>query len=410
MRRFTVALALIACGKNHGAGDAVTPPVEAPAEAGVDAWAAPPCANPVGGTNVTMRKINSVNLKGILTLVTSPPGDERLFVLELDGRIMIFDHEVLVPTPFMDLTTAPTPVLVTGEMGLLGLAFHPKFATNGEFFVYYSTGVLANKTQRNIVVRCTVSPPTANVADPRSCVELLSNPNPSTNHNGGMIEFGPDGYLYIGTGDAGVNHLVTSQDPTFLSGKILRIDVDQRTGGKEYGIPADNPYASGGGAPEVYILGLRNPWRWSFDRATGDMWIGDVGAATIEELDVLAPAMQRGANLGWSPYEGSNCLNPPCDPTGKVFPLDERNHNTGWVAIVGGQVYRGSCYPDLVGTYFYGSYGLVELSTARLTPSFTLDVHDYPGPYPSPVSLHADSRGELYETDVRGFVWHLEAN
>src|SRR5205085_6136063 len=135
--------------------------------------------------------------------------------------------------------------------------------------------------------------------------------------NGGMMEFGTAGLLYVGTGDGGGNFSGgRSQDPALLLGKMLRIDVDNKTPGMEYGIPADNPFAAGGGRAEIYMLGLRNPWRWSFDRVTGDMWIGDVGAATIEELDVLTPDEQRGANLGWSTWEGSNCFTPPCAPAG----------------------------------------------------------------------------------------------
>jgi len=226
-----------------------------------------------------------------------------------------------------------------------------------------------------------------------------------------MIEFGSDGFLYVGTGDGGGNlNLPRSQDRNGLFGKMLRIDVDNKTPGKEYGIPADNPFAPGGGAPEVFMLGLRNPWRWSFDRETGDMWIADVGASTIEELDVLAPAQQRGANLGWSMYEGSRCNTPPCDPTGKVFPQDERDHvNQKWTAIIGGQVYRGTCYPDLVGWYFYTDISAHVLIKARRKLDGSLEIVDLPGNLPrSPTSIHADARGELYMTDANT-VYHLEA-
>src|SRR5262249_53729307 len=155
------------------------------------------------------------------------------------------------------------------------------------------------------------------------------------------------------------------QDPHALLAKILRIDVDHTAPPRAYAIPAGNPFADGAaGAPEVYILGVRNPWRWTFDPATGDMWIADVGQATIEELDVLPAGHQAGVNLGWSMYEGANCFKPPCDPTGKTFPQHVRTHDSGWNAIIGGRVYRGSCYPDLVGWYFFTDNGHATLAKA----------------------------------------------
>jgi glucose/arabinose dehydrogenase len=297
-------------------------------------------------------------------------------------------------------------------MGLLGMAFHPQFTTNGTYFLYYVTGSLANATLRDVIVRCSVRSDDPDRSDPSSCVEIWSVADPATNHNGGMMEFGADGYLYVATGDGGGNQNIgRSQNLDLFFGKMLRLDVDHPAGGKPYGIPADNPFASGGGLPEIFMLGMRNPWRWSFDRVTGDLWIGDVGSETIEELDVLAPAEQKGANLGWSIYEGSNCFTPPCDPAGKLFPKDERERAaTGWNAIVAGQVYRGTCFPDLVGWFFYADNGVGGLVKARRNSDGTLEIHDLVGSFPRrPVSIHADARGELYMTDVSGFVYHLEA-
>jgi glucose/arabinose dehydrogenase len=239
-----------------------------------------------------------------------------------------------------------------------------------------------------------------------------------------MIEFGSDGYLYIGTGDGGSagDPQRNGQNTNALLGKILRIDVDHPANGKPYGIPADNPFAAGGGAGEVFIYGVRNPWRWSFDRGTGDMWIGDVGQNILEELDVLPAGQQVGRNLGWSAYEANVCCAnqtdhcnqtapfQSCTVPNMVLPLDIRNHNTGWNAIIGGQVYRGSCYPDLVGKYFYTDNGLGHMSQAVLQANATLQIADLPGTFPTgPASLHADARGELYEGTVAGGIWHVEA-
>jgi len=385
-----------------------------PGEPIVDAFVFAPCENPVSGSNITFRKINEVpnNLGDIATLAVSPPLDaHRLFVLRKDGVIRLFKDEVLQPAPFLDLRPeAGGPVTSLNEQGLLGLVFHPQFPTNGRFFVYYTTGLATAGTLRDVLVRCTVEP-TADVADPAACVEVLSVQDPAVNHNGGMMEFGKDGYLYLGMGDGGGNNnLGRSQDHNLLLGKMLRIDVDTKAPGKEYSIPADNPFAAGGGLPEIYMLGLRNPWRWSFDRATGDMWIGDVGAAAVEELDVLSPSEQRGANLGWSIWEGSVCHTPPCDAAGFTFPKNERERlATGWQAIIGGQVYRGTCFPDLVGWYIYADNVKNQYAKARLLPDRTLEVVDLVGKFVArPVSLHEDARGELYLTDVSGFVYHLE--
>jgi glucose/arabinose dehydrogenase len=312
-----------------------------------------------------------------------------------------------------------------GELGLLGLAFHPDHAHNRELYVFYTARAIGDPDHvyADVVARYRASALDPDRADPRGEV-LLSIGDFASTHNGGMIEFGADGYLYIGTGDGGGqgDPERNAQNPRSLLGKILRIDVDHPAPGLPYGIPADNPYAAGGGAPEVYLRGLRNPWRWSFDRATGDLWIGDVGESQVEELDMLPAGSQRGANLGWSAFEGTSCCatqadhclqtgtQQSCDGSGQRFALDHRSHADGWHAIVGGQVYRGTCYPDLVGWYFYTDFVHGGLSKARLLPDGTLEIVDLPGAFPAtPSSLHADARGELYETDTAGNVYHLEA-
>ena len=416
-RRWCSALIVAAaCGDNRTIGEDA-----APVDARVE-------CTPVRGTRADIRFVaygcdhplsppRPGCMDGVVTLVTSPPGDRRLFALELEGRIRVIADGQVIAEPFLDLSDdLGGPVVADNELGLLGLAFHPAYATNRQFFVFY-TADNPDPTDPmhpfvDVLERYTASATDPLRADPASGVVVLSIPDPFGNHNGGMIEFGNDGLLYIGTGDGGGagDPQGNAQDPTALLGKMLRIDVDTRDPGREYAIPAGNPFAAGGGAPEVFMLGLRNPWRWSFDRATGDMWIGDVGQGEIEELDVLTPSEQPGANLGWHMYEGNNCYTPPCDATGMTFPLDSRTHLDGWWSIIGGQVYRGSCYPDLVGTYFYTDCFYGHMAAARLRGDGTLDVMDLPGDFiGGPASLHADSRGELYETDINGNIFQLVA-
>jgi glucose/arabinose dehydrogenase len=382
----------------------------------------PKCEVPVAGSTITMRKLG--NVVGGAMLGTSPPADLRLFVVEQRGAIRIFNSETLLPDPFIDLSQDNNgPVLAGGEQGLLGLAFHPKYASNGQFFVFYTTN-RGGMGLRDVVARCQVSAADPNKAEP-TCVEILSIADFAGNHNGGMIEFGvKDSFLYIGTGDGGGggDPQRTGQDKNSLLGKILRIDVDSKAAGKEYGIPSSNPFAGGGGAPEVFILGLRNPWRFSFDRMTGDLWIGDVGQGQIEELTVLRPAQQKGANLGWSIYEGEGCCmtqgdrcaqgspQTACAPDGMIFPQDSRTHADGWISIIAGQTYRGTCYPDIVGWHFYTDYGKGGLVKARLNADDTLEIVNLTGSFPAnPASLHEDARGELYMTTTAGDVYHLEA-
>jgi glucose/arabinose dehydrogenase len=387
------------------------------------------CAAPVNGTTVSMRKVLQVPADGtqpVQVLVASPPNDLRLFLVDRDGDIRIIENETITGT-FIDLSDDNGgPVLAatnsTGEQGLLGLAFHPNYAQNRTFFVFYTrreSGDTKNGT-RDVLARCTASATDPNKADP-TCVEVLAIPDFAGNHNGGMIEFGKDGFLYISTGDGGLaddpnnNGQALVDNPAnntvALLGKMLRIDVDNKAAGKEYGIPADNPFAAGGGAPEIFAIGLRNAWRWSFDRANGDVWIADVGQNNIEELDYVKAGELKGKNFGWSMFEASACFKQPCDNAGKTFPQDERTHGgDGWVSITGGQVYRGTCYPDIVGTYFYTDFQHGGLTKATVRGDGTLDIADLPGGFPGRLtSIHEVATGEIYATDLSGNVWHLEA-
>jgi glucose/arabinose dehydrogenase len=414
MRNTALALVLLAAACGNGGGtndggkkDAADPPmVDSPPP--IDAPALIGCT-PRNGTTVSVRQIGRVS--GGAMLATSPPNDGRLFVLEQGGRIRIFENEMLNPTPFLDISGV-TGFVGGGEQGLLGLAFHPNYGNNRQFYVYYTTG------NANIVAKYTQSTTNPNVADTTGEI-LLSIPDFASNHNGGMIEFGSDGFLYIGTGDGGGggDPQRTGQNANNLLGKILRIDVNNPAGGKPYGIPADNPFATSGGAPEVFILGLRNPWRWSFDRATGDMWIGDVGQGADEEMTVLKAPITPGTNLGWSKFEADRCYGnyTPCtngDHAGNnmVGPQVIRPQGQGWRAIIGGQVYRGTCFPDLVGTYFFTDNALRPLQTGKLEANGTVTTANLPGTWPAgPASIHADARGELYLTTTQGFVWQIEA-
>ncbi len=230
-------------------------------------------------------------------LVNAGDGSGRLFIIEQGGLVRILKDGELLPTPFLDLTQK---VICCGERGLLGLVFHPKYAENGYFYVDYTENV--DNQLYTVVARYNVSASDPNQADPGSEVRLLRIEQPYNNHNGGEVQFGPDGYLYIGMGDGGSvgDPYGNGQSLQTLLGKILRIDVDNT---QPYAIPADNPFANGGGLWEIWAYGLRNPWRFSFDKLTGDLYIGDVGQDQWEEIDFLPGGSPGGENFGWNYYE-----------------------------------------------------------------------------------------------------------
>jgi len=280
-------------------------------------------------------------------------GTDRLFVVAQQGEIYVFENSENVQTAmiFLDIKNR---VLFGGEQGLLGLAFHPNFVSNGFFYVDYT----AENPRRTVISRFSVSQVNSNQADSNSEQIMLEIPQPYSNHNGGQIAFGPDGYLYVAMGDGGSggDPLGNGQDRSTLLGSILRINVDAPSEGREYGIPVDNPFVGNvqGHREEIYAYGLRNPWRFSFDSVTGWLWTGDVGQSTMEEIDII----EKGGNYGWNIMEGNRCYSPSdgCNKTGLKLPLWEYGHDLG-TSVTGGFVYRGSMFPDLLGSYIYGDYG-----------------------------------------------------
>jgi glucose/arabinose dehydrogenase len=301
-------------------------------------------------------------LEAPLGIVSPRDGTGRLFVLEKPGRIRIIQNGELLPEPFIDLRNQINDPV---EAGLLGLGFSPDYASDGLFYLNYTD--LGNDT---VVSQFRVSEDDPNRADPETEQILLWVEQPATNHNGGNLVFGPDGMLWIGLGDGGGGTRTDkfSQDPAELLGKMLRIDVRNLNGDEDnlpYDIPPDNPFANYPDVrPEIWAFGLRNPWRYSFDAKTGDLYVGDVGESTWEEIDYVAsPLPPGGVNFGWNIMEALHC-NPleyasedECDRDGLVLPVLEYEHIKGNLAVTGGFVYRGSALPDLVGKYLYGDFG-----------------------------------------------------
>ncbi|MFN8597657.1 MAG: PQQ-dependent sugar dehydrogenase [Anaerolineae bacterium] len=329
-------------------------------------------------------------------------GDARLFVIEQPGRIRIIENGQLLDRPFIDLTDR---VLSAGnEQGLLSVAFQPDYASNGQFFVNYTR----KPDGATVVSRFTVAANDPDRVDAASEQIILMISQPEPNHNGGLIKFGPDGYLYIGMGDgggAGDQHgaIGNGQDPKALLGKLLRIDVTNQA---TYAIPSSNPFGN-----EIWALGLRNPWRFSFDRATGDLYIADVGQNTYEEVNFQPASSAGGENYGWRIMEGLHCFNPRegCDQTGLVLPVAEYSHAVGGCSITGGYVYRGAQYPALQGQYFFGDYCSGTIWSLQ---------RDDAGQWQMQVALNADVRissfgedvnGELYVIDHSGAVYQIGA-
>jgi glucose/arabinose dehydrogenase len=326
----------------------------------------------------------------------SPDGSGKLFIVELTGKIRVFTNGKLNKKPFLNLTPK---LAIGGEQGLLGLAFHPDYADNGLFYVYYT------KSGGDVVVsEFSVSAGNPNVANPNSERVLLEIDEPFSNHNGGGLAFGPSGYLYIAVGDGGSggDPFGNGQNTNTLLGSLLRIDVDNPSGGKEYGIPPDNPFNSGGGLEEIFAYGLRNPWRISVDQLTGRVFIGDVGQGAREEIDVVNESVTSATNFGWNVMEGTICYSPStgCNKAGKKLPVLDYPNPAQGSAVIGGYVYRGSSIPWLRGTYFYSDLSGRFLKSFRLVNGKAKERTNWTpqvGLLPSSVyGFGQDGHGELY--------------
>jgi glucose/arabinose dehydrogenase len=335
--------------------------------------------------------------------LTSSPGDvTRTFVVEQGGRIRVIRNGTLVATPFLDITDK---VLDGGERGLLGLAFHPQYATNGRFVVYYTN---SSGDIRIASYRVSSNP---DVADPGSEQALLTVPHPgASNHNGGMVAFGPDGRLYAGTGDGGGggDPSGNGQNRNVLLGKIVRLDVNDAG---QASVPQNNPFVGQADMrPEIWSYGLRNPWRFSFDRQTGELYIGDVGQNSREEINVSTDG--RGSNYGWKIMEGRSCFSPSsgCNQSGLVLPVLDYGHNEG-CSVTGGYVYRGAALTTLRGHYFYADYCEGWVRSFRLEGGIAVQQLDWSALRPggSITSFGEDAAGELYIVASSGKVFRIEA-
>lgn len=383
-----ILLVLTVAGEGCGGGGSSSTPTEPP---------------PSGTPTVAVAPVfEALSFQQPVALLQAPGDDSRWFVLEQSGVVRVFDNDPAVADSdvFLDLSGVVTS---GGERGLLGMAFHPDFAINGEVFLSYTGSPAGTLTSFVSRFRSTDGGLTL---DPNSEEIVLQIVQDFGNHNGGQLAFGPDGMLYIGLGDGGSSNDPNNraQDVTNLYGTMLRIDPD---GGAPYGIPADNPFAGNapcvqgfGGAPcpEIFAHGFRNPWRWSFDSATGELWVGDVGQADWEEID----RVERGGNYGWRIREGAHCnvnVDASCDPAGLTDPVWEYDHSQG-ASVTGGYVYRGSAIPALAGIYVFGDFvsgriwGLPVDGSEPATELIDSGL--------SVASFAVDQAGEIYVVDYSG--------
>jgi glucose/arabinose dehydrogenase len=342
-----------------------------------------------------------------LLVTDARDGSGRLFVVEQGGRVWVVQDGQRLEAPFIDLTARISPEANQAfytERGLLGLAFSPDFAESGRFYVNY-TGPDGN----SVVERYVVSDD-PNVADPASAETIMTVQQPYANHNGGHLAFGPDGYLYIAFGDGGSqgDPQNNAQNLNSLLGKILRIDVSGE--GPGYTVPVDNPFAmDSDAAPEIWAYGLRNPWRFSFDMTTGDLFIADVGGSAFEEVNFEPADAAGGLNYGWKAWEGFQSTGMLADPGNAVAPIATYDHGQG-VSVSGGYVYRGEVYPVLDGVYFYGDF-----ASGRLWGAMQMDdgewLVDNLGTLAgrSISSFGQDENGEVYVVDYNGAILRLIA-
>jgi glucose/arabinose dehydrogenase len=393
----TVALLLLlnGCGSNTGTNSQTSPTPPAPPT--------PP------GTSALSPLVRG--LVSPIGLESPDDGTNRLFVLEQAGTIRIIENGSIVPTPFLDITSK---VESGGEEGLLGLAFHPNFTADGRFYVNYTHRVSSSNLV-SVIAEYKVSGTNTSLADANSERQLLviqqqndTNGQPFPNHKGGQLAFGPDdGLLYIALGDGGGagDPFGNGQNTNARLGKLLRIGVDPANG-KPYTLPVDNPFLNGL-APEIFAYGLRNPWRFSFDRGgSHQLFAGDVGQSSWEEVDIIT----KGGNYGWNIMEGDHCFNPPngCLMANLILPITEYDHSMNRTAIIGGFVYRGVALPNLVGTYIFGDltsgevWGLKQDASGNWQQTLLLK-HNL-----TVSSFGQDAAGELYLVDYgNGVIYRL---
>jgi glucose/arabinose dehydrogenase len=353
-------------------------------------------SSPSSPTAISTQVVVS-GLNSPLDLEQAGDNSGRLFVVEQGGRIKIIQNGSVQPAPFLDISSK---VISQDEMGLLGVTFHPSFSTNGKFYVNY---VRNNAGQfQSVISEFLVSAGNANQADPASERILLTVDQVSnfTNHKAGQLDFGADGFLYFGLGDGGSggDPFGHGQNTQILLGKMMRIDVNSTSPGKQYAIPPDNPFVASGGLPEIYAFGFRNPWRFSFDRPTGRLFVADVGQDSFEEIDIV----QKGGNYGWNTMEGDHCFNPPsgCNTTGLSLPIIEIPHPEA-EAVIGGFIYHGTALTGMQGMYIFGDlngkiWSLTENPANTFTRSQLADVGF------NISSFGQDAAGELYVVDISG--------
>jgi glucose/arabinose dehydrogenase len=370
-----------------------------------------------------MGQIPGLKLTEVVTGLEQPlfagsaPGDSaRLYILEQRGRILVFENGELASEPFLDIDARTTNG--SNEQGLLGLAFHPEYATNGRFFVHYSSSgdsAAGINSGDGVISEFRRSADSAARADVNSERRLMTIPQPFSNHNGGMLAFSPkDGFLYAGLGDGG-----SANDPqgngqrldTWL-GKMLRLDVDGAPAGRAYGIPAGN--MTGSALPENWSYGWRNPWRFSFDSCTGDLYVGDVGQNRFEEID-YEPAGAGRRNYGWKVLEANTCLEgESCQSAGMTPPILEYARSWG-CSVTGGYVYRGAAIPALRGYYFYGDYCTGNIGRLRVENGVAVDAEDItedinPDGVNEITSFGIDPSGEMLVVDRGGAIYRIEAD
>ena len=352
----------------------------------------------------------SVKLTSFMTGLSAPLDLEladdnsgRMFVVEQSGHVKIISNGALLPTDFLDISGRVSQD--GGELGLLGIAFHPDFSTHPRFYANYTEKV--GGQLRSVIAEFQVSSGDPNLADPTPKV-LLTADQPFSNHKAGQLAFGNDRFLYFGLGDGGDagDPLNNAQNTTSFLGKILRIDVDTTSPGKPYGIPVDNLFASGvNGLPEIYAYGFRNPWRLSFDKPTGRLFVADVGQGNWEEVDFVDDPVNKGGNFGWRVMEGSHCFNPStgCDMTSKVLPIFEYDHSNGNVAVIGGYIYHGTAVAGLAGMYVFGDLSGKVWALRQNSDGSWTQLNLLTGTFQL-ASFGQDASGELYIVDHAGSI------